>query len=46
MRRALRNTPLHVGNIIAWLILALSIGFAVGWVANGERLYGNCTVIV
>jgi hypothetical protein len=42
--RALQNTPLNVGNMIAWLIMALCVGFALGWVANAERMYSFCPV--
>ena len=45
IRRALRNTPLNVGNVIAWIVMALCIGFAAGWVANAERLYDFCMVV-
>ena len=44
IRRTLQNTPLNVGNVVAWVILSASLGFAAGWVANGERMYDFCLV--
>ena len=45
IRRALQNTPLNVGNFIAWLIMALCIGFALGWVMKAEQMYSFCMVV-
>ncbi len=44
MRRALRNTSLQAGNVIAWLSIVFCGGFALGWILNAERLYGFCMV--
>lgn len=44
VKRTLRKTSLHAGNIIALLVTVLCVGFAAGWVLNAERMYGYCVV--
>ena len=44
VKQILQRTPLHVGNIIAWVVMAASAGFALGWILATERLWSVCFV--
>ena len=46
MKSVLKNTPLATGNLIAWLVLAVSLSFAAGWIANAIRISGICYTVV
>lgn len=38
IKKVLEKTPLEIGNLIAWIVLAFTIGFAIGWAMNGTRI--------
>lgn len=38
LKRVMRAVPVRTGNNISWFMLALSLGFIIGWVSAVEYL--------